>query len=59
MSAVALADQHDRLLRVAVEHVNRDLVEGWLVFERGGSRPRFSLPDHLADKWKVTVRPDR
>jgi hypothetical protein len=59
MSAVALADQHDRLLRVAVEHVNRDLVEGWLVFERGGSRPGFSLPDHLADKWKVTVRPDR
>jgi hypothetical protein len=59
MSAVALANQHDRLLRVAVEHLNRELIEGWLVFERGGSRPTFSLPDHLADKWKVPVRPDR
>jgi hypothetical protein len=57
MRKLSLDDRHDRLMRDLVEWVNRLLVRGWLEFERGGDRPTFAIPTHLADRWDLPVSP--
>jgi hypothetical protein len=49
---VHVARQPDRLSRLA-QPVSRELLKGMLTLRRGGERPPFAIPDHLARKWDL------
>jgi hypothetical protein len=54
LTRLSLAERHDALLRRILTRIGRQLVEGFVEIERGGDRPSFALPDHLADRWRVS-----
>ena len=53
LSRLSMAERHDALLRRITTRIGRQLVEGLVEIERGADRPRFALPDHLADRWRI------
>jgi hypothetical protein len=53
LARLSREEDHDRLLRAVTGVVNRSLLVGFLAAERGGDRPDFALPQHLADRWGV------
>jgi hypothetical protein len=50
---------HDRFVRRLSAHLNRAFLEACMGYARGGTRPDFAIPDHLADQWHVPVSPAR
>jgi mpaB/rubber oxygenase-like protein len=53
MQVVSFFGQRQRLIRLLTADFNRALIEALLVFGRGGNRPPFDIPTHLADRWGV------
>ncbi|HYZ93910.1 MAG TPA: oxygenase MpaB family protein [Actinomycetota bacterium] len=48
---LSFLEQRKYLLRLVTADFNRRLIEACLVVGRGGRRPEFEIPTHLADKW--------
>lgn len=51
MHRLSLDEVHDRLLRAMVGRLSRATLTGFVDAERGGDRPAFTIPTHLAGVW--------
>jgi len=54
--AAGFAQQHSRAVRRVAGVASRRLLGTYMTFDRGGDRPSFSIPTHLATTWKIRQR---
>ena len=52
-SAIALAEQHNRMVRRLSVHLGRAAFRGFMETGRPGDRTPFTIPTHLARRWEL------
>jgi len=57
--AAGFAEQHSRAVRRIAGVLSRGLLRTYTTFDRGGDRPSFEIPTHLAATWNIRPRSAR